>query len=69
MFETLLAEIASSGARHIATSIGAILVAHGLANMSQEQSFIGSVVFLVGFGFSVWNKQQTKKKLAAAKAA
>jgi hypothetical protein len=69
MFEKLISQIGASAVRHVFTSIGALLVADGLANQSDAQQLVGCMCWLATFGFSIWDKYEAKKKLTAAKTA
>jgi hypothetical protein len=67
MFEKLIANVGMGAVRHFATALGGYLVAQGLADQSQVQPLIGSLMFLAGLGFSAYDKWAAKKKLGAAK--
>lgn len=68
MFDQLLANLAAASARHLATALGGWLVAQGLADQSQVEPLVGSIVFLAGIAMSAFDKWQAKKKLTAATA-
>ncbi len=66
MFEKLISALTASVVRHGATALAGYLVAQGYADNSQGQQLIGCAVWLGGFAFSIYDKWQAKKKLAAA---
>lgn len=61
MFGGLISDIIGGVVRHIATGTGAYLFAHGLISSQDEQSYIGSLVFLAGIAWSVWQKYNAKR--------
>jgi hypothetical protein len=52
--------------RNVAALAGGWLVAHGVANAADEQSFIGSVCFLGALGFTAYDKLVVHKKIGDA---
>jgi hypothetical protein len=54
--------------RSIATAGGAYLVSHGVMTSDQTSGFVGSVLFLGGVGFSVFDKLVVKRKLVVTAA-
>lgn len=52
--------------RHIVTALGGGLAAKGFASAGDVEQLAGGIVFLVGFGWSVWEKLQAKKSSAVA---
>jgi hypothetical protein len=52
--------------RNAATAGGGWLVAHGYMAANQTDGFLGSVLFLAGLGFTVYDKIVVKKKIAIA---
>jgi len=52
--------------RHVLTSAGGALVTEGVVSQSQLADGVGAVVVLIGIGWSIWNKYQHRRALAAA---
>lgn len=55
--------------RHVLTTAGGALVTDGLISASQLQDGVGAVIVLAGIAWSLVNKMQHRRALAAAKAA
>ena len=64
----LLKAILLGFARDGAMAAGTYVTAHGLATAAQAQSLEGSIIFLVGFGFSLYDKFSVQKQVAVAAA-
>lgn len=47
--------------RHVVVGYGATLVHQGLATQDQVNQAVGAVMVLVGVGFSIYDKIQSKK--------
>jgi hypothetical protein len=52
--------------RHLLTSAGGALVANGMLTATQLQDGVGAVIVLIGIGWSLFNKLQHRRALAAA---
>ncbi|HXZ02283.1 MAG TPA: hypothetical protein VEI03_19975 [Stellaceae bacterium] len=55
--------------RHVLTTAGGALVTNGVLSASQLQDGVGAVVVLAGIAWSLFNKMQHRRALAAAQAA
>lgn len=66
MFGNLITKIGMGVLRHVATGAGVWLVSRGYLDMSQEDAFLGSVLFLGGLAFSAANKIIAHRKAAQA---
>lgn len=62
----LIKAIALGVIRNAATSAGAWLVSNGILDNAGAQSFLGSVLFLAGMGFTIWDKFIVHHKIAEA---
>lgn len=62
----LAKDLYGAGARHLATSAGALLVGDGLMNASDVQNFLGSVLFLTGLAWSALQKYQARQAQVVA---
>lgn len=61
MFNGLISDVIGGVARHLSTGLGGYLLAHGLITSQDAQSLIGSVCFLAGLAWSVWQKYQAQE--------
>ena len=52
--------------RHLLTTAGGALVANGLLTATQAQDAVGAVVVLTGIAWSLYNKFEHRRALAAA---
>ena len=52
--------------RHLLTTLGGGLVANGYMTNADLQTAIGAVIALAGFAWSLYQKSQHRKALAAA---
>ncbi len=55
--------------RHVLTTAGGALVADGVLSSSQLQDSVGAVIVIAGIVWSLVNKYQHRRALAAAKSA
>jgi hypothetical protein len=53
--------------RHILTTGAGVVVADGYATSDQATAIIGGLMALIGIAWSLWNKQNHRTALAAAK--
>jgi hypothetical protein len=53
--------------RHFLTTAAGGLIANGYLNSSQSQAIIGGICALIGVAWSLFQKYEAQKKLAAAK--
>lgn len=51
--------------RHVLTTAGGVLVSDGLVSQSQLADGAGALCVLIGIGWSVYNKIQHRRQLAA----
>ena len=52
--------------RHLLTTVGGALAADGMLSSGQVQDGVGAIMVLVGLGWSLLNKWQQRRALAAA---
>ncbi|MGO8916227.1 MAG: hypothetical protein ACLQJR_09995 [Stellaceae bacterium] len=55
--------------RHVLTTAGGALVTDGVLSSSQLQDGVGAVIVIAGIAWSLANKYQHRRALAAAKSA
>jgi hypothetical protein len=55
--------------RHVLTTAGGALVTDGVLSSSQLQDGVGAVIVIAGIAWSLVNKYQHRRALAAAKSA
>lgn len=55
---TFMKNLFAGAVRHCATFGGGWLVAHGVLQSNQLSSWVGSICFLGGVGWSAWDKYQ-----------
>ena len=51
--------------RHVLTTGGGVLVTDGVLTASQSSDAVGALCVLAGLAWSLWNKYEHKKALAA----
>lgn len=59
-------QIVMSTARHGLTTVAGMLVSEGIITGSQTNDFLGAGLFVVGIGWSWWQKHNQEKKIVAA---
>jgi hypothetical protein len=64
----LVRAIALGVIRNAATAAGAWLVAHGYMAASQSDGWLGSILFLAGLGFTIYDNFAVKSKIETAHA-
>lgn len=60
MLEGIIGKIVLGFIRHSVSGLGTGLVTQGILQSDQQTQFVGSVMFLVGVGFSAYDKVQAK---------
>ncbi len=55
--------------RHAIAALGAWLVAHGYASADQSQQLVGGLGVAAAIAWSLWQKRQKNRQVAAAHAA